>query len=184
MEGGSNFAENVAQGAYDGTATVGRITSYFWFFILGGISLLMIWGGYNMYSAKPDPNLVRVNATVTKATCQTSIVTEIRNNRSVQHNNTICQLMLKFTTLTGETIVDVPFEVHTTKREGDVIDIYYRADNPKIVTGYSDPKSSGLFIMGIGAVIFAGAGLNAYLAKKSKLYSSAQGTRALVDVFW
>lgn len=155
---GGGFADD----AYDATATVGRISSWFSLFFGCLIGILLSVGG--VYLSKGED----IYDKSASATVKTVKCTGTGKEQS-------CSLTIEYTVegknLTADIVQNGAYNV------GQTIKIKYSSKNPSDVTAQTtSPKMFGIGMIVLGAVILLGSCASFYLVQNNKLFAAASGT--------
>lgn len=152
----------IASDAYDATATVGRISSWFSLFFgcLFGI-LLSVGGVY----------LSKIEDIYDKST--TATVKSVKCTGSGKEQS--CSLNIEYSVDGKNTTIDIV--QMGAYNVGQTINIKYSSKNPSDVTAQStSPKLFGIGLIFLGVLILIGSCASFYLVQNNKLIAAASGT--------
>ena len=170
-------AWNVAEKAYEGSATLGKIVGIFG--AATGIFIGLLCIGISLYMILKKNTRNIIDAIIKKADCK-EITLEKDKGRQITQN---CVLDISYTAIDGKT-----YEAKLTTDgkkyiEGQTIKVSYDITNPADVATHTvSTRTVGWIIFGIGLLIFGGSSFSLYLTLNYKMYQAAQGVGVVANV--
>jgi len=160
-----------AQGIYDSSASLGRVTGIFQG--ITGIFIGCVVLAISILLIVRKETRVIVDATIKKAEC-TDVTETVNNKKQITKN---CVLTLNFYTKEKNALTEVTLSSNEKSyAEGQIVKISYDSTNPLDVQMHKITlKTVGWILLAVAILIIAGSGFRIYVSRNYKLAQSAEG---------
>lgn len=168
--------------AYDGLNDLGVFKANLTMIITTIAAIIFVILGIYFIYTDDDDKYLRIRGTVMQADCVSSITSDSNGKTNTNYK---CSILVDYK-IDGKVYSKKIFSRNTSSGylKDEIIDLVVSKDNYNDVQlSFMKKSTTGIIIIILSCVITAMVYLNYYLTHNYKIFSAAQGTRTIFDIF-